>query len=1426
MNRLEEIIRSEEWLKKIASDDSFWSDETIESWPSIIAYEYRLLRGLCKREKPYGVLFCLKDNFESFLKLEVLLSFAWVDRNCDEEFRRRTICQITSPNLTFGAWMNLAKLLLEEIEKNGYLLPEELQLKKVVSSYNKMDIVHWRNRKVAHGALELDEDESFRKEIAKKIDELARLYRTFDECLRNQQLYTNTAWLIGPDMARGLDTAGTIRCMLQKSGIWFSVDPYILICEVKENGVYFFDNQRTKTLSDFQMYAGGKGLRMQVPYFEKYRKIWSNGTLRLEAEPDDPYLTGAESRELDMLQMSRGFIEPKHLTNWLRGCVEHNGKGIFWLQMERGTGKSSFTEKINRLYKDALVIEEDLDVRTYHFSRSQSAGKYDIYSRIEWLWANDYDSSYSWQQTAGINDYERLDYTPAEAFSWFLDGVREYTEKSRGRKRILMVLDGLDEITENVVWEMLPDSEMLQDGVYLLLTSRNMGTETGLPKELQGIKDRLMVTERLAIERADEDNTVFLEEYVKNTNIEKKAKASMESLLEKSDYRVLYLGILCRLCEQGMDIRYVSDTGKIVEAYLNMLGQYYEEKEGSRIREVLAVLATLGEYEPLSLKDIAGLTAEGRLTLQLIGMIRDLTPMLKCERSPKGNLYKMANPGLAEELRKQLEEEDEIVSGLIDLGIDQIKGGYPPEIPAAGIVIAHLAELINGRLQFKKEVTEDFLNVFNIFSYKAGEETKTHNELQRACSFRKQQMWLSRAVLGKDHLNTIASMDALGFAYRRLGQNEEALRLHKGALEIRMRVLGKENPDTLNSMSNYGLALTDLGCHEEAAKILEQALEIEKRVLGEEHTYTLSSMIRLGINYNASERYKEAAKILEQALEIEKRVFGEEHPNTLACMSNLGVTYGGLERYEEAALILGEALEIKKRVLGEEHPDTLNSMTSLGSVYNNLHLYKEAISILEPTLEIEKRVLGEEHPNTLYCMNILGCTYRWNSSYEKALRIHEQALEIYKRVFGEEYLGTLSVMDNLGITYSSMGHYEDAERLHEQTLEIYKRKLGEEHPYTLASKRYLQEARSYVGGHTERIRLLEQQLMDKRRTVGEDQLELLEILIQLGDNYILDKQLKKAAGIYRNIIAIQEKTLGEEHSETISSIGILGDIVTKIGNDDEYNNKMKDAVIHYKEAVELLERKLVWQKRTNYLFDNNRDTAIDKMINKLGSIYGKIGLIEEKLGYIEETIDGKNKKWLSYLKDARFYYYSAVIAFDETIIKDYSLSYYDKTLDKAVALYLDILEYHASNPIEKTSSEELEEEKPYWLVNYTDLINAWKRGGSLPESVAQQEPAFNFLTLSSSNFIFKTREETTLFSKAINEDVKVRIGEAITECVGNGEKLTEFDQCSSAMEAADWLHINCPFYDAVVREKQDEIEWEIVQYRHHIPGLIKIVSAK
>lgn len=42
-------------------------------------------------------------------------------------------------------------------------------------------------------------------------------------------------------------------------------------------------------------------------------------------------------------------------------------------------------------------------------------------------------------------------------------------------KKIMLVIDGLDEITENneAIWSFIPKSNMLSDGVYILLTCRN-----------------------------------------------------------------------------------------------------------------------------------------------------------------------------------------------------------------------------------------------------------------------------------------------------------------------------------------------------------------------------------------------------------------------------------------------------------------------------------------------------------------------------------------------------------------------------------------------------------------------------------------------------------------------------------------------------------------------------------------------------------------------------------------------------------------------------------------------------------------------------------------------------------------------------------------------------------------------------------------
>ncbi len=54
-------------------------------------------------------------------------------------------------------------------------------------------------------------------------------------------------------------------------------------------------------------------------------------------------------------------------------------------------------------------------------------------------------------------------------------------------------------------------------------------------------------------------------------------------------------------------------------------------------------------------------------------------------------------------------------------------------------------------------------------------------------------------MLGKEHPDTLTSVDNLAALYQAQGRLAEAEPLYKRALEGRERVLGKEHPDTLTT---------------------------------------------------------------------------------------------------------------------------------------------------------------------------------------------------------------------------------------------------------------------------------------------------------------------------------------------------------------------------------------------------------------------------------------------------------------------------------------------------------------------------------------------------------------------------------------------------------------------------------------------------
>jgi hypothetical protein len=66
--------------------------------------------------------------------------------------------------------------------------------------------------------------------------------------------------------------------------------------------------------------------------------------------------------------------------------------------------------------------------------------------------------------------------------------------------------------------------------------------------------------------------------------------------------------------------------------------------------------------------------------------------------------------------------------------------------------------------------------------------------------------------------------------------------MNQRALEGRERVLGKEHPDTMTSMNNLAVVLQGQGKYEQAEERNQRALEGREKALGKEHPDTLTSI--------------------------------------------------------------------------------------------------------------------------------------------------------------------------------------------------------------------------------------------------------------------------------------------------------------------------------------------------------------------------------------------------------------------------------------------------------------------------------------------------------------------------------------------------------------------------------------------------------
>jgi tetratricopeptide (TPR) repeat protein len=184
----------------------------------------------------------------------------------------------------------------------------------------------------------------------------------------------------------------------------------------------------------------------------------------------------------------------------------------------------------------------------------------------------------------------------------------------------------------------------------------------------------------------------------------------------------------------------------------------------------------------------------------------------------------------------------------------------------------------------------------------------------------------------KDSLEEAKLLDAafnFGVFLYSQGRYNLSKQMHQHAFEGRIKVLGKEHPDTLMSMNDLASLLESQGKYDEAEPIYRQTLQLSEKVLGKEHPGTLTSINNLAFLLESQGKYDEAEPIYRQTLQLTQKVLGKEHPDTLISMNNLASLLVSQGKYDEAEPIYRQTLELSEKVLGKEHPDTLISMNNL-----------------------------------------------------------------------------------------------------------------------------------------------------------------------------------------------------------------------------------------------------------------------------------------------------------------------------------------------------------------------------------------------------------------------------------------------------------------------------------------------------------------
>ena len=287
---------------------------------------------------------------------------------------------------------------------------------------------------------------------------------------------------------------------------------------------------------------------------------------------------------------------------------------------------------------------------------------------------------------------------------------------------------------------------------------------------------------------------------------------------------------------------------------------------------------------------------------------------------------------------------------------------------------------------------------------------------------------LRRATLGPDDLDTVASMDDMGEAYRELGRFDDAESMHREALAAKER-LGAPPASIAASLNNVGLTLSERGRFADAEPLLRQALDMWRRHEGPAADVVASGLNNLADVVRQQGRVADAVPLLEEAIAIRRQTVGATHPSLAIVVGHLGRVYSQQGDAAKAEPLLREALEIRQRVYGNDHPDTVNTRSDLTSLLHDQGDLAGAEPLYRAAVASQATRLGPTSLDYAIQVNNLATVLEDQRRFAEAERLFRESLAIRQSATAPVPQSVARTQHSLARTLLAMGRINDAEVL-------------------------------------------------------------------------------------------------------------------------------------------------------------------------------------------------------------------------------------------------------------------------------------------------------------------------------------------------------------------------------------------------------------